>query len=347
MTLGHGASVMRDGLVLHLDAANAKSYPGKTGPELVTNEVITQEDGNTFNVFRDANTNTILPLCSVVSGKYYIVKYVISSYTGGVGATFRINGGGANLTPIIGISSAGTFTKTFQANVSGSLSINGDNTGTDFEVDFVSVKEMISNTGTTWKDLSGNGNNGTLTNGPVYSSTNSGYITFDAVDDYIDMGASSAIDNLNEFTISAWIKTGTGTTERGIVAKGPTNEFTGVTNDGWSLRIRQGVPGFSLRKADNSGYVDIFNGTNVENDTWCMITGTFDTTTVKRYLNGSLEQQTGTGQSYLKNTHSLKIGILGSKSLNGELSSVLLYNRVLSQVEITQNFEALRGRYGI
>jgi hypothetical protein len=28
MSLGHGASVVRDGLVLHLDAANIKSYPG-------------------------------------------------------------------------------------------------------------------------------------------------------------------------------------------------------------------------------------------------------------------------------------------------------------------------------
>lgn len=37
-------------------------------------------------------------------------------------------------------------------------------------------------TGTTWTDLSGNGNNGTLTNGPTYSS---GSIVFDGVNDFI------------------------------------------------------------------------------------------------------------------------------------------------------------------
>ena len=39
--------------------------------------------------------------------------------------------------------------------------------------------------GTAWTDLSGRGNNGTLTNGPTYSSTNGGSVVFDAVDDYV------------------------------------------------------------------------------------------------------------------------------------------------------------------
>ena len=39
--------------------------------------------------------------------------------------------------------------------------------------------------GTTWYDLSGNANNGTLTNGPTFNSANSGSIVFDYIDDYI------------------------------------------------------------------------------------------------------------------------------------------------------------------
>ena len=42
--------------------------------------------------------------------------------------------------------------------------------------------------GTLWTDLSGNGNNGTLTNGPAYSSNNKGYFSFDGTDDYVDTG---------------------------------------------------------------------------------------------------------------------------------------------------------------
>jgi hypothetical protein len=44
--------------------------------------------------------------------------------------------------------------------------------------------------GTTWTDLSGNGNTGTLTNGPTYSSANGGSLVFDGVDDYVNLGSS-------------------------------------------------------------------------------------------------------------------------------------------------------------
>ena len=37
--------------------------------------------------------------------------------------------------------------------------------------------------GTTWTDLSGQGNNGTLTNGPTYSSANGGSIVLDGTND--------------------------------------------------------------------------------------------------------------------------------------------------------------------
>ena len=62
-------------------------------------------------------------------------------------------------------------------------------------------------TGTTWTDLSGNGNNGTLTNGPTYSSANGGSIVFDGVNNYCRI-TSSAITNLtNNFSVEIWYKT--------------------------------------------------------------------------------------------------------------------------------------------
>jgi hypothetical protein len=42
--------------------------------------------------------------------------------------------------------------------------------------------------GTTWTDLSGNNNNGTLTNGPTFNPNNLGSIVFDGVDDYVSVG---------------------------------------------------------------------------------------------------------------------------------------------------------------
>ena len=44
--------------------------------------------------------------------------------------------------------------------------------------------------GTTWKDISGKGNNGTLTNGPTFDSNNLGSIDFDGVNDHVVLSLS-------------------------------------------------------------------------------------------------------------------------------------------------------------
>ena len=65
--------------------------------------------------------------------------------------------------------------------------------------------KSYTGTGTTWYDLTKNGNNGVLTSGPVYNSENGGNITFDGVDDYVNLGNPNSLDILN-FTICAWVK---------------------------------------------------------------------------------------------------------------------------------------------
>jgi hypothetical protein len=53
--------------------------------------------------------------------------------------------------------------------------------------------------GTTWTDLSGNGNNGTLVNGVGYSGDNLGSLSFDGVNDYYNraLTASEIQQNYN------------------------------------------------------------------------------------------------------------------------------------------------------
>ena len=57
-------------------------------------------------------------------------------------------------------------------------------------------------TGTTWRDLSGNNNNGTLTNGPTFNTGSLGSIVFDGVDDYVLINAFSLLAPL---TICSWV----------------------------------------------------------------------------------------------------------------------------------------------
>jgi hypothetical protein len=358
MSLGHGASVVKDGLVLHLDAANVKSYPGKTGPELVTNSTIASIDGNTFNVIRNATQNISLSLCSVVSGKYYIVTYNISSYSGSVGATFRVNGGGANLTPGIGISTSGTFTRTFQATVSGTLSINGDNTGTDLEVDFVSVKEMLDNTGTTWHEISGIGTNGTLLNGIGYVSGNESSLIFDGANDSVEITHNSTFNFNSNFTVSTWVNVNSFSTSAiyNVVSKKPSFNNT---QKGWSCQYDYRTTGvLQFRNNDGSVLNDQTPTSNVNNvallnqtENWVNSVWAVTSSNVTFYINSI---QKGTLNINFSDTDTTTpiyigktIGSTGDPSMAMNLSSVMIYNKTLSSEEILQNFEALRGRYGI
>ena len=59
-----------------------------------------------------------------------------------------------------------------------------------------SDRNSYPGSGTTWRDMSGNSNNGTLTNGPTFNSANGGSIVFDGSDDYAQITTSGIINNI-------------------------------------------------------------------------------------------------------------------------------------------------------
>ena len=73
---------------------------------------------------------------------------------------------------------------------------------------------------TTWFDVSGNNNNGTLTNGPAYSTINRGTILFDGINDVVTITDNASISMSNSLTILAWINATEGRNSVGIVHKG-------------------------------------------------------------------------------------------------------------------------------
>ena len=185
--------------------------------------------------------------------------------------------------------------------------------------------------GDTAKDSSGNHNDGTLKNGPKWVEGKFGKaLEFDGKDDYVDCGNNPDLDNPKALTVVAWIYTSPGTTEKGVVVKGG-----GTSSPGWNFRIRQGIPAWALRKGDNSGYWDLFDGTDVTGKRWYHIAGTFDTKKLIRYLDGKPEQEGPTGQPYLPgdNCH---IGhcIQYNAFFNGMIDEVAIIKDTLSQDDI-------------
>jgi len=192
--------------------------------------------------------------------------------------------------------------------------------------------------GTTWTDLSGRGNIGTLTNGPTYSSTNGGSIVFDGTNDYVDCGNSSSVQ-ITVGTIAAWFNATNGNSGfNGIIAK----------QWAWALFVSDNV----LIAYDWGTGLNRSTGITVGNSTWNYAAMTFTETVGSPsnnaivYLNGSAVLTTTV--KHVNHNVSVQIGEANaSQYFTGNIAQVSVYNRVLSEAEIDQNFNALRGRFGI
>ena len=205
--------------------------------------------------------------------------------------------------------------------------------------------------GTTWTDLSGNSNTGTLTNGPTYSSVNGGSIVFDGTDQYISCGSSSDFAfGAGDFSIEMWwYSDNTQTNLTGLLSLSNANAA-----NNWQLG-----PGSTDHGSSNTQIVftggghnsdpEIVDPTNYTNQVWTNTVVTRTSGTIKMYSNGVSVGST-TDSSNFSSTGPLKIGVNrgDNKYWSGKISNVKLYKgKALTAAEVQQNFNALRGRFGI
>lgn len=193
--------------------------------------------------------------------------------------------------------------------------------------------------GTTWTDLSGNGNNGTLTNGPTYSSANNGSIVFDGTNDYVQTAYTT---QLNNFSICSWFKSTAVSAGYFRIAdkKYDTGFFFGSNN---SLTLWGGG-------VKTSG---TFNSITLSNNAWHFLAMVRTGTSLTVYGDGITNTNTTVCGSGSIDSTALSIG--GSINdggaqrdwFTGSIAQVSIYNRALSAAEVSQNFNALRGRFGI
>ena len=193
--------------------------------------------------------------------------------------------------------------------------------------------------GLTWTDLSGNGNNGTLANGPTYSSANGGQIVFDGSDDNANVLDSSSVNFTNVVSLSSWFN------------------FTVLPTDELALFRKTDQWQLGLLNANTIRCLVRTNGTNgwvVGNDvsytfltnTWYNMVMTYNGSNMLIYVNNVLVKTatvTGTIQTTANN---IQIGYQ-LVFLNGRISNCSIYNRALTAAEVAENFNALRGRFGI
>jgi hypothetical protein len=204
--------------------------------------------------------------------------------------------------------------------------------------------------GTTWTDLSGNSNTGTLTNGPTYSSTNGGSIAFDGSNDWFSTSLSSIGDANTSFTWGGFVKVNASTTSNfflfGNYTENITTPFFAIAfnNSGTNTFIY-------IRGSGGDGQQLLGTSKSLSLNNWYYIIGVRDAPAnqVKLYVNGVLECTDGFTGSYSVKSSTNNFGGLRhlTNYLNANASSVVVYDRALTAAEIQQNFNANRSRFGI
>ena len=198
------------------------------------------------------------------------------------------------------------------------------------------ISRSYPGTGTTWTDLSGNGNNGTLTNGTLYNSSNKGSMSFDGVDDCVVIQNSSSLLSKNNYTKMAWF----------YATAYNSNNIISSDNGGHAFWL---AGGNKLNAGHNGIWSRIYSTTTILLNQWYFGAVTFSNTSGWcLYLNGVLEATNADTSTWSTDTN-INIGsyIPGQNVFTGNISNIGIYNRVLTLTEINKNFNALRGRYGI
>ena len=204
-------------------------------------------------------------------------------------------------------------------------------------------------TGTTWNDLSGNGNNGTLVNSPVYTSSNRGLFSFGGSNESIDVPVSSSLQS-QIFTFDIWFKLNS-------ISAGGTSIFSGHyqhygTISGLTTFAYQGSYWFQTR-LNNSCCQNLTVGT-ASTGVWVNFSGTRSSSLKIAYLNGiQAGTQSTTGTHSQLNNFSIgnNADNIANNNYNGSIDGYIpmikYYNRVLTSEEILQNYNATKGRFGL
>ena len=210
--------------------------------------------------------------------------------------------------------------------------------------------KSYSGSGTTWTDRSGNGNNGTLTNGVTFSSDNGGSIVFDGAGDVVTVARNSSLSPIDAITQEVWFNLDTtgsrvyiglqyGTSSQNSYA------LWNANSGSWNGLIR------------NSSGMDIIQyNTTVNTSNWYHFVHTYDGSNQKLYINTELVKTQSVTGSIIYNSNNTEITIGADYNGSGYNSGIIavvdgkqpvarIYNKALTAAEVLQNYNATKGRF--
>jgi hypothetical protein len=196
-------------------------------------------------------------------------------------------------------------------------------------------------------DASGNGNDGTLIGGATYATGKFGQaFSLDGEDDYIDMESSSSLNLQHSFTMSAWVKTDTifiGTQRILGRVGAPIGEDLGGDGYGW------GIVGNQLRFTTFNKQDYDSTLADINPDTWYHLAIVFDSNNaVSFYVDGEyLETIAGyeSGDDVSEANFTIGNTTYFQEPWSGSIDDVAIFDRVLSEGEISSLYNAFATQY--
>jgi hypothetical protein len=397
-TVNNGPQIVKNGLVLNLDAGNKKSYSTNRfqslGSGTITENVTFSINGT--GTFQRVAAGTVVGgynikptdvvysyalgtlgchyhgnSAPVVAGTYatFSFDYLVTGATtypiADLLATFEgvASGGGGTANSLQNVWQRRSYTSAI-ISTSGNMNMylypgacGGQRLADSGTIYYRNPKVEITNVDTgnstfsstsnigLWYDLSGNGNNCSLINGPTSNVSNKGNILFDGVDDYGSITNASSLRPINELTIELVIKAVTTTAGWNHIFG--INPYTSLSplifleTGGQLIRALHFVDGVEYRCNTNE---------TISTSVFKHVVFTFKPgDAIRSYFNGVASTTTSLPNGTLSYNTSIAflIGYSGANWPNIQYGLIRMYNKALTQAEISQNYEATRTRFGL
>lgn len=208
--------------------------------------------------------------------------------------------------------------------------------------------------GTSAYDLSSNRYTVTLVNGVTYSTAQAPSFGFNGATNYRYINTGQYLSS-ETFTLSSWFKSSNTALYQMLFSK----EQVGGTPWNYRLFLNQTSGTIQADIAiSNVNYNSIGGSTNLCNGVWhnAVFVRSVALDTLYMYVDGVLvNSQTDTTTGTMANNQNVWIGLsaytgasaTGSYPMNGQIGQSLIYNIALSAAQVKQNFNAMRGVYGV
>lgn len=198
-----------------------------------------------------------------------------------------------------------------------------------------------SGSGSTWVDIAGTPANITLVNNPTYTSGTPAYFTFNGSNQY-GTGSVAGVLGTTEYTKSVWFRINA-YADNNIVSSSTGGHFMYMGNNpSVDKKIYCG-------HSDWGSYIAYGSTGTINLNTWYNVTLTFSTTNgMTLYINGVLDSTYTANKSALPGNGSTNIAAYATGNLlNGDIGKVMCYDKELTAGEVLQNFNSIKGTYGL